>query len=268
MEDKTKFVVREAQVDDAKDLARIISESLPRLVTCRQMKRELEKEKENPEASSKTLVAEIDGKVAGQLVVEYKDLHLGEGIYVKTAAITGVCTDPDYRRRGVATALLRAGLEFAENDGVACAALFTAISGLAQRIYSRCGFMDIETFLVQSQLVDFRFMFLSRLKARSRRLKRLRPAMFSLKNWDKVVVLEILGQGSVAFKHCATGFEPLKSPKKKDVVVSTDVETLYELMDGGVSWKDVVSSGKLKIKQGIGEDISKVMRILQWDWLE
>jgi ribosomal protein S18 acetylase RimI-like enzyme len=267
MEDENRFIIREASVDDAVDLARIISESLPRSITSRQVKRELRKEKEDPEPFSKTFVAELDGKIVGQLVLEYKDLHLGEGVYVKTAAITGVCTDPDYRKKGVATTLLRVGLEFAKDNGVACSGLFTAISGPAQRLYSKLGFLDIETFQVQSQLVDFRFMFLSRLKARSRRLKRLRPAMCSLKNWNKVVVLEILGQGVIAFKHCGTSFKPLESPKKKDVVVSTDAETLYELMDGA-SWKDAVRSGKLNIKQGIEDDVTRVMRILQWNWLE
>lgn len=194
MEDESKFTVREARIDDATDLARIISESFSRLVTPRQVKRELRKEKGNPKAFSKTFVAEIDGRIVGQFVLEYRDLHLGEGIYIRTAAIIGVCTDPDYRKRGVATTLLSAGLEFAKNDGAACSGLFTAINGPAQRVYSKLGFLDIETFQIQSKLIDSRFMFLGRLKARSGLLKRSKLAMCSLKDWNKVVVLEILGK--------------------------------------------------------------------------
>jgi GNAT superfamily N-acetyltransferase len=232
------------------------------------VKRELRKEKGNPKAFSRTFVAEIDGKIVGRFVLKYRDLHLGERIYVRTAAVTGVCTDPDYRKRGVATILLNAGLEFAKNDGAACSGLFTAINGPAQRVYSKLGFLDIEKFQIQSKLIDFRFMFLGRLKARSGLLKHSKLAMCSLKDWNKVVVLEILGEDTIAFKHRGANFQPLESPKKKDVVISTDAKTLYELMDAGTSWKDVANSGKLKIKQGIQEDVEKAFQILQWNWLE
>lgn len=67
MEDEGKLTVREARIDDAIDLARIISESFSRLVTPRQVKRELRKEKGNPKAFPKLSWQRLTGKLLADL---------------------------------------------------------------------------------------------------------------------------------------------------------------------------------------------------------
>jgi len=64
-----------------------------------------------------TLVCEVGGEVATPVGIEFKELHLGEGVYVKVGGIAGVCTGSDYRRKGLMTNLMQQSLEYIKSKG-------------------------------------------------------------------------------------------------------------------------------------------------------
>lgn len=78
-------------------------------------------------------IGEAESKVVSSVTLEFKELHLGEGVYLKTGGIAGVCTDSDYRRRGIATSLLKHALDHVRQSGVSNSALFTDLDIPAHR---------------------------------------------------------------------------------------------------------------------------------------
>jgi len=75
------------------------------LTTRRQVRRWIRQAKKDSTGSSEFFVAEMDGKVVSHVSVELKRLHLGEGFYVKTDGIGGVCAFSDNRMKGIMTNL-------------------------------------------------------------------------------------------------------------------------------------------------------------------
>jgi predicted acetyltransferase len=101
--------------------------------------------------SEHMFIGEVKGKPVSSVVLEFKKLHLGEGVYLKTGGIAAVCTDSDYRRKGIVTNLMKHALNFTKQSGVSNSALFTDLDIPAHRIYSRLGFVDIATRATQAR---------------------------------------------------------------------------------------------------------------------
>ncbi len=268
MEKGVKYTIRDARKGDEVDAARIVSECFwP--ATPRQIEGWWRREKRKSKGDAKNFVAVVNGKIVSMVAVEFKELHLGDGVYVKTAGIAGVCTDSDYRRKGIITNLMRSGLEYAKQIGASNSALYTGFCIPAHRIYSRFGFLDVETWPLYVKYLDFACIFSVWLRERNKLLKHSKLAAKALKRWNKAVVLEIEGYGMFAFK-CRDGrFQRLKKPPKKpDVRLDTDIKTLQSIKTNYGAWGSAVSSRKLKIRCGNNPDVLMVRRILQWMWDE
>lgn len=141
---ETKYLVRNCKKGDEVRLAQIYSECFGP-TTPRSIKKWHRRVGILPEH---TFLGEVEGKLVSSVTLEFKKLHLGEGLYLKTGGIAGVCTDSDYRRKGIVTNLMKQALSYAKQSGVSNSALFTDLDIPAHRIYSRLGFIDIETFQV------------------------------------------------------------------------------------------------------------------------
>ncbi len=85
------------------------------------------------------LVATHDGKIAGFTgPVDKQDS--GRGYF------TGICTDPLYERRGIATVLFNLLMQEFVDEGATFSTLFTGDTNHAQRLYLRTGFYVAKVF--------------------------------------------------------------------------------------------------------------------------
>jgi GNAT superfamily N-acetyltransferase len=213
--------------------------------------------------------AVADGKPVSHVSLEFKQLHHGEGVYLKTAGVGGVCTDSDYRKKGIVTHLMKLALECGQREGLSNASLFTGLDIPAHRLYQRLGFVDVMTLRTYTKYVDYSFVFARWLRFHNRLLKDHRIAAKKLEGWEKSVVVQLGEAGTFSFKFRKNRFRRLrKPPKRADVEFSTDLETYTKLLRAVLSWEDAIESGKLVLKRGEPADVEMVKRILHWSWEE
>ena len=106
-----EVLIRDALPGDAAALARLnriaMGYDYPEGKTARQLEKLLASDQD------KILVAELDGQVLGYLhLVNYELLYADP-----MKNIMGIAVDPDYRRRGIGSALLEAGEAWAKDTG-------------------------------------------------------------------------------------------------------------------------------------------------------
>lgn len=265
MEKPVEYTVRNYVKGDEVALARIFRECFgPK--TPRLLKESFRRHRVRPED---VFVGVADGKLVSSVEVLFKDLHHGEGLYLKTAGISDVCTDSDYRRKGILTHLMKLSLDYARQNGASNTSLYTGLDIPAHRIYQRLGFVDIMTFRSFRKYIDFAFVFARWLRQISRSLKDDRVAAGKLEGWEKSVAMELKEVGALSFRLRRSSFQRLKKPPKRaDIEFSTDLQTFTNIMRGVVQWEDAVKEGKLSVKRGEPADIEMLNRILNWRWSE
>jgi len=261
----TRYLVRNYKKGDEERLAQIYSEcfgpTTPRSVKTWHRRVGIQ--------PKHIFIAEVEGKLVSSVTLEFKKLHVGEGVYLKTEGIAGVCTDSDYRRKGIVTNLMKQALNYAKQNGVSNSALFTDLDIPAHRIYSRLGFIDITTFQGFIKYFDYQFVFKRWIRWLNRLLKHAKIAQRKLQGWEKSVVIELKDIGTLCFRFKRGRFQALKKPPKMpDIVFSTDVRTYTRITWGAIDWEEAVKTGKLVLKRGEPADIKMLIRILRWIWEE
>jgi GNAT superfamily N-acetyltransferase len=215
------------------------------------------------------LIAVVDGKPVSHVNLEFKQLHHGEGVYLKTAGVSSVCTDSDYRKKGIVTHLMRLALERGQREGFSDASLYTGLDIPAHRLYQRLGFVDIMTWRTYTRYIDYSFVYARWLRFHNRLLKDQKIAARKLEGWEKSVVVQLGEAGTFSFKFSRNRFQRLKKPPKRtDVEFSTDLETYTKLLRGVLSWEDAIKTGKVVLRQGEPADVEMLKRILHWSWEE
>jgi len=264
-----KYLVREVQ--EGKDevrLAQILSECFDP-GTPRQVRRWLRQAKKHSAGWSRFFVSEVDGEVVSNVSVELKELHLGEGVYVKTGGIAGVCTGSDYRRKGIMTNLLQQCLAYVKNSGVSNCSLYTGLALPAHRIYQRFGFCDVETWPVYIKIFDFDYVFRTWIRNLNRHLKASKIARRTLQSWNRSVIFEFEGASVQSFHFRHGRFQRLsKPPRSADIVIATSVETLIRIMWGAIKFEDAIKTEKMQIKKGSDMDLQLLKKILIRIWDE
>ncbi len=91
------------------------------------------------------LVAEEGGKIVGHVQLVVRRLRVGVA-YVDTGGIANVSTHPEYRRRGIATSLMKLALEVCRKFGLALSSLLTEYGSAGYRVYRSLGYADTFTF--------------------------------------------------------------------------------------------------------------------------
>jgi GNAT superfamily N-acetyltransferase len=258
-----RCVVREAQKDkDEVQIARILSECFGP-VTPRQLSQWIWK----PEV--KTFVCIVEGDIVSHIDVVLRELHLGEGVYLKTGGIGGVCTCSEYRRKGVMTDLMQQTLDYIKNTGVSNSALYTGLMLPAHRIYERNGFCDVQTWPFYVKILDFAYVFRLWLRDLNRVIKTSRIAQKTLRGWNRTLVFHFEEFGIQSFRFGHGRFQRMhKPPKNADIVIATSLETLFRIMWGELGFEEARKTGKIHVKHGNVADLQMLKRILIRIWDE
>jgi ribosomal protein S18 acetylase RimI-like enzyme len=212
-------------------------------------------------------IGEAQGRPVSSVEVVPKTLHLGEGVYSKTGGISGVCTDSDYRKKGIVSNLMKLSLEYTKNSGASNASLYTGLDFPAHRIYQRLGFVDVMTWRTYTKLLNYPSIFAKWVRMLNRSLKGSKIARKKLEGWEKSVSIGIKEVGTLAFRFRKGRFERVaKAPQKADIEFSTDLQTYIKIRRNVMTWEDAIKTKKLFIKRGEAADIEILQRILRWQW--
>jgi len=269
MQKKLQMIFRSAdEKRDYADLASVMSECFGP-VTPRIMKKWIKGEKKNSSGLDRFFVAEVDGTAVGSVSVAPRKLHLGEGVYIKTLAVLGVCTGSEYRGRGVATGLLKQAMAFADKSGFSNSSLYTATLLPAHRIYVREGFRDVQKTTRYVKILDYDFTFRGWVKGRNRALKHSNIAQRTLRGWNRTVVFDLGSNGVKGFRFRNGRFQRLtKPPKSADIHVVTTVETMISLMSEVYLLADAIKAGHMQVKGASDADLKILNKILVGIWDE
>ncbi len=269
MRKKVKYLIREGQEGkDEVDLAQIFSECFDP-ATPRQVRRWVRQAKKESAGWSRFFVGDVDGKVVSNVTAELKELHLGEGVYVETGGIAGVCTCSDYRRKGIVSNLFGQSLAYVKKASISNSSLYTGIMLPAHRIYQRFGFCDIETWPVYIKVFDYEYVFRTWIRNLNRHLKFSKIARRTLQNWDRSVIFELESVSAQSFRFKHGRFQRLsKPPKSADIVIATSVETLIRVMWGAIRFEDAIEAEKMHTKKGSEADLRVLKKILIRIWDE
>ncbi|MFO7947735.1 MAG: GNAT family N-acetyltransferase [Armatimonadota bacterium] len=90
-----------------------------------------------------TVRAMLGDEEVGHITVPHIDFNFCEGLTVPLAGIQAVRTDSNYRRRGIARAMMQEVNEFALTNDYCCSAVSTGYSNIARRLYSSSGHVHL-----------------------------------------------------------------------------------------------------------------------------
>ncbi len=263
MEKLVQYMVRNYVKGDEVALARIFSECFEP-VTARRI---LEWYRANRVRPENLFIGVVDGEPVSSVEVVSKQINHGGGVYLETAGISGVCTDSDYRCRGIVSNLMKSALEKSKQQGLSNASLYTGLDIPAHRIYERLGFVDVATWRVYSKYIDYPSVFARWVRQLNRSLKDSKIASRKLEGWEKAVVIQLKDVGTLSFRVRKNHFQKLtKPPKRVDIEFSTDLETFIKIRRGVIQWEDAVKDKRLIIIKGDVADIEMFKRILRWRW--
>lgn len=263
MEKPIQYTVRNYERGDEVILAKIFSECFGP-ATPRQI---IQWHKGSGIRPEDVFVGMVDGKLVSHVNMEFKQLHHGESVYLKTAGIAGVCTDSDYRKKGIVTNVMKLALDQAQQRGCSNASLFTGLDLPAIRIYQRLGFVDILTWRTYRKYLDYPYIFARWLRLLNRSLRGSKLATRKLEGWEKSITMHLKDVGTLSFRFKKKRFRRLREPPKRaDIEFSTDLQTYIKIMRAVVQWEDAVKDGKLTVKRGDEAEIEMLRRILNWRW--
>ena len=265
MKKPMRYTVRNFVKGDEVALAGIFSECFGP-TTPRRLKEWYRSQGVRPED---VFVGVIDGKPISCVELVFKHLHHGEGVHVKTAGISGVCTNSDYRCRGIVSNLMKMALEKSRQNGLSNASLYTGLDIPAHRIYERLGFVDILTWRTYVRYSNYPYLFGVWLRYLNRSLKDSKVAAKKLDGWEKSVAIRLKDVGTLSFRFRKSRFERLaKPPKRVDIEFSTDLETYVKIRRNVIQWEDAVKDRKLIVTRGDRPEIEMLKRIFHWRWDE
>jgi len=274
MQKKAPMIFRTAEEGrDEADLARITSECFGP-VTPRTLRKWMHHEKKDGSGQDRFFVAEVDGKVVSSVSVAPRKMHFGEGVYLKTLGILGVCTCSEYRKKGIATSLLQQALAYADKTGFSNTTLYTVILIPAHRVYLRLGFQDIERTTRYVKHLDYDYVFRRWVRWLNHYLKHSNIAQKTLQNWNHSVIFNLGNEGIKAFRFRNGRFQRLsKPPRNADIIINTSVESLTHIMAGAYEFganvlENAVKTGQIQVQRGSESDLKILNKILVGVWDE
>jgi predicted N-acetyltransferase YhbS len=98
--------------------------------------------------------AEESGRDVSHVSYGARPVRLGREGIVRMAAIGGVGTDPEFRRRGLARQVLTRVMQGVHSEGYSCVGLHTSMKIVAHRLYRRFGLVDVAKSARAYKLLD------------------------------------------------------------------------------------------------------------------
>ena len=98
--------------------------------------------------------AEVEGRDVSHLSYAPYPMQAGGRSTVQVAGIGGVGTEPEFRRRGLARQVLGRAMSEMRGERYSCAALYTATSIVAHRMYRHFGLVDVAEQVRVYKLLD------------------------------------------------------------------------------------------------------------------
>lgn len=89
------------------------------------------------------VAVEVDGRQVSGLGLGRRDFQVGPGTYLSMGSIGGVSTRPEYRSRGLSSAVMARTIEEMKARRLATSGLYTGTRIVAHRLYRRFGFVDV-----------------------------------------------------------------------------------------------------------------------------
>ena len=173
--------------------------------------------------------AEIEERDVSHLSYVPYPMRAGRRSTVQVAGIGGVGTEPEFRRRGLARQVLARAMSEMRGERYSCAALYTATSIVAHRLYRRFGLVDVAKQVRVYKLLDperFICHALSEMLKGSAALAARRPIIqLSVRPHEPICVR--CGEGEV---------RPLRGKARKiDLSLSMSRQTFTALRQGCIS---------------------------------
>ena len=274
MQKKAPVIFRTAEEGrDEADLAHVTSECFEP-VTPRTIRKWIQREKKDASGQDRIFVAEVDGKVVSYVAVAPRKLYLGEGVYIRTLGVLSVCTCSKYRKKGMATNLLKQALAYADKAGFSNTTLYTAILIPAHKIYHRSGFRDVERATRYVKHQDYDYVYRRWIRWLNHYLKHSNIAQKTLQNWNRSVIFDLGNEDVKAFRFRNGRFQRLpKPPRTADIIINTSVESLTRVMAGAYEFgtsvlENAVKTGQIQVQRGSESDLRILNKILVGVWDE
>jgi len=85
----------------------------------------------------------LDEKLIGRVTVEPVSFDWGRGTVLPMGGISGVGTDEEYRRRGIARRMIAKAVEFSREQGYPVGGVSTGCGNTARRLYAGSGYVHL-----------------------------------------------------------------------------------------------------------------------------
>lgn len=258
---KARVVVRTATERDAAGLALVYRHAFgPR--TAREVRASLRRR----DFPRDLLVAVVDGVVASTVDIQYHRL-LVDGVPLWTGGIAGVATRWEYRRRGLATLLMREAFRRIRARGVSNTTLFTGHHLPAIRIYERFGYTETSNWSIFYDIRKPVPWIARRFAWRSRWLRQTPFGREIFRTWRKRVLLATPGW-SATITVDGKGFRVLPGRRgRPGVVMRGDASEIFHAFGDRFAFDRSVRRGRLRVT-GDRDDVRVWRRILTLEWRE
>jgi hypothetical protein len=212
------------------------------------------------------LVAVVNGVVASAVSIQYRALIV-DGIPIRTGGIAGVATRWEYRRKGLATRLMRESLRRIRARGISNTTLFTGHNLPAIRIYKRLGYTLTSDWRIFYDLRRPVPWIEKRFEYRTRWLRRTPFGTDVLRAWNRRILLKT-PRWSATITWDGRAFTVRAGGRgKPDLVVRGRAESVLESFGNRLTYDRNCRVGRIEV---IGDaDAARTWRrIITLEWRE
>ena len=256
-----RIKTRLATAEDAVQLAKVFTDAfeLTRPADVRRsMRRRI--------AKREYLVAVVDGKIAANVEILYLDLMI-EGVPLRTAGIAGVATRWEYRRRGLATSLMREAIRRVRAKGISNTTLFTGLQLPAKRIYERLGYTETSRWLRFADIRDPLGVLVQAFAGRSAWLPKTPFGRAILDKWRESILFESDDlRVTVTFEDGKFVVQRGKKGKPT-VTVRGPTNRLIECFRNRLAYDRHAADGTIKVS-GRPDALASLRRLITLEWVE
>ncbi|GEM_PF-6494091 len=258
---RERVVVRTASERDAVGLARIFTDAFGPTSPA-----DVRRGMRRRDSPQEYLLGVVDGVPAATLVIQYREL-LVDGARIQTGGIAGVATRWEYRRRGLATRLMREAIRRVRARGISNTTLFTARSLPAIRIYERLGYSETAHWRIFFDVRRPVAWVARRFAYRARWLRRTAFGRDVLKGWRARVLLATpTWRATITFDGRRFTVRPGRRGRP-DITMRGGSEAVLDSFGNRLAYDRNVRAERISVR-GEPDALSAWRRLLTLEWRE